>query len=263
MPKITQKDNIKPMVTIKTTEELKIMAEAGKILSGVVEKVATAAEIGTSLKDLDKLAEELMRQAGAEPGFLNYQPHGASKPYSASICASINDVIVHGLPTHYKLRNGDLLKLDFGVKLNGYYSDAAVTVPIGKISSEVQKLVTTTKKALFLGIKQMHPGNHLGDIGFAIQNYVQSQGFYIVDGLTGHGIGRELHEDPSVFNNGKRGAGIELKEGMVFAIEPMVAAGTHRIVQLPDDSYATYDGSLSAHFEHTVEITGNGPRILT
>ncbi len=251
------------MVTIKTTEELEIMAKAGKILSGVVEKVASAAKIGVSLKDLDALAAKLIRAASAEPAFLKYQPHGAKKPYPASICASINDVIVHGTPTVYKLRNGDLLKLDFGVKLNGYYSDAAVTVPIGKISNEVQKLVNTTQKALLLGIKQMHPGNHLGDIGFAIQNYVQSHGFYIVDGLTGHGIGRELHEDPSVFNNGKRGTGIELKEGMVFAIEPMVAAGTHKIVQLPDDSYATYDGSMSAHFEHTVQITKTGPKILT
>jgi len=251
------------MVTIKTKEELAVMAKAGRLLSGIVPKIAAAAKVGVALKNLDQLAHELILKTGAEPAFLNYQPQGASKPYPATICASINDIIVHGLPTAYRLRDGDLLKLDFGLRLKGYYSDTAITVPIGRISDEAKKLVDTTKKALVLGIKQMKPGNHLGDIGYAIDSYVRSRGFYVVEGLTGHGIGRELHEDPSVFNNGKPGAGMELKEGMVLAIEPMIAAGTTRIVQLPDDSYATYDGSLSAHFEHTVEITKTGPRILT
>lgn len=251
------------MVTIKTNEQLKIMAEAGKILSSVVQKVAAAADIGVSLMQLDRMAEKLIRDSGAEPAFLGYRPHGAAKPYPATVCASINDIVVHGLPTAYKLRDGDILKLDFGVKLNGYYSDAAVTVPIGEISADAKKLVDTTKKALILGIRAAKPGNHLGDIGAAIQKYVTSKGFKPVEGLTGHGIGTALHEDPSVFNEGRAGTGLELRPGMTLAIEPMVSAGGASVVQLPDDSYATEDGSISAHFEHTIAITENGPIILT
>ncbi len=251
------------MITIKTQAEIEIMTMAGRILSAVMQQVSTATVEGITLLELDHLAERLTRLAGAIPGFLGYQPHGAGKPYPATICASINEIVVHGVPTKYKLRSGDLLKLDFGVELNGYYADAAVTIPIGIISKQAQHLVNTTRQALMSGIKQMRIGNSLGDIGHAIEFIVKSRGFHVVEGLTGHGIGRELHEDPSVFNTGKIGSGPKLIEGMVLAIEPMVAVGTSKIIKLHDDSYATADGSLSAHFEHTVAITKDGPVILT
>lgn len=251
------------MITIKTKEEIEIMAAAGRILSAVMQKVSEAAKEGVTLLELDRLAEKLTRMAGAEPAFLGYKPYGAHTAYPATICASINEIIVHGVPNKYKLRSGDLLKLDFGVKLNNYYADAAITVPIGVISKPVQHLVNTTRQALMSGIKQMRIGNSLGDIGHAIEFIVKSRGFYVVEGLTGHGIGRELHEDPSVFNTGKIGSGPKLQEGMVLAIEPMIAVGASKIIKLSDDSYATADGSLSAHFEHTVAVTKDGPVILT
>ncbi len=251
------------MIAIKTKDEIEIMAAAGRILSAVMQQVANAAKEGVTLKELDLLALKLTRMAGGEPAFLGYQPHGAIAPYPATICASVNEIIVHGVPTKYKLRSGDLLKLDFGVKLNGYYADAALTVPIGVISKQAELLIDTTRKALLSGIKQMRIGNTLGDIGNAIEFIIKSRGFYVVEGLTGHGIGKELHEDPSVFNDGKPSSGPKLQEGMVLAIEPMVAIGTSKIIKLSDDSYATFDGSLSAHFEHTVAVTKDGPVILT
>lgn len=239
------------------------MTAGGVMLRGVMQEVASAAREGVSLKSLDELAEKLIRQAGAAPAFLGYQPHGAGKPYPATICASVNDIIVHGLPTQRKLKSGDVVKLDFGLRHNGLCLDAAVTVAIGNVTAEAEKLIAATKKALLLGIKEARPGNRLGDIGAAISAYVRSKGFSVAEGLTGHGIGRDLHEDPSVYNFGKRGSGMELTPGLVIAIEPMVTAGGGKIAQLPDDSYATYDGSLSAHFEHTIAITEKGPVILT
>lgn len=251
------------MVTLKSKEEIGIMAIGGKMLRDVMSKVAAEASIGVSLKSLDELAEKLIRQAGATPAFLGYRPHGAGKPYPASICASVNDIVVHATPTHYKLRSGDVLKLDFGLRHEEFCLDAAVTVAIGKVSLEAEKLIAATKKALLLGIKAAQPGNHLGDIGAAIATYIHSKKFDVAIGLTGHGIGHELHEDPSVFNFGKPGAGMELHPGLVIAIEPMTTAGNGKLVQLPDDSYVTADGSISAHFEHTVAITEKGPVILT
>jgi len=239
------------------------MAEGGKILRDILEKLIDNAKEGMDLKSLDWLALQLTRRRKAEPAFLNYHPYGAKSPYPASICASVNEIVVHGLPNNYKLRSGDVLKIDFGVKYKGYYTDSAVTVGIGKISDTAKKIIDATQKALVLGIKQVKIGNTLGDIGYAIQNYVESKGFKIVEGLTGHGIGRELHEDPTVWNFGKPGMGEKLKEGMVLAIEPMVSAGSSQTIQLKDDSYATEDGSISTHFEHTVAITKTGPIILT
>lgn len=252
------------MVSIKTTEELAIMAEAGKILRTVIAHTAAQAKEGVSLIELDQYAENLIRKLGAEPAFLNYKPHGAKKPYPATICASVNDVIVHGVPNKYQLKSGDVVKLDFGARLNGWNVDAAVTVAVGVVSAETRKLIETTKKALLIGIKQAKPGNHLGDIGYAISEYVTSRGMSIAEGLTGHGIGREIHEEPHVWNHGARGSGIELVPGMTLAIEPMVGAGkSGAVIQLPDDGYAMADGALSAHFEHTIAITKNGPVILT
>lgn len=256
--------NIEPhMVTLKSKEEIAIMSVGGKMLREVMDKVAGMAKEGASLKSLDELAEKLIRSCGATPAFLGYRPHGAGNPYPASICASVNDIIVHAVPTHYKLRSGDVLKLDFGLRHKGFCLDAAVTVAVGGVSPETEKLIAATKKALLLGIKAAQPGNRLGDIGAAIATYVRGRKFDIAQGLTGHGIGRELHEDPSVYNFGKPGTGMELLPGLVIAIEPMTAAGNGKHVQLPDDSYATADSSTSAHFEHTVAITEHGPVILT
>ena len=252
------------MVSIKSPAEITIMAEAGNILRAVIAHTAAQAKEGVSLLELDAYAENIIRKLGAEPAFLHYQPHGAKKPYPATICASVNDVIVHGVPSKYKIKSGDVVKLDFGARLRGWNVDAAVTVGVGAVDAEARKLIETTKKALLIGIKQAKPGNHLGDIGHAISEYVTSRGFSIAEGLTGHGIGHEIHEEPHVWNHGVRGSGMELVPGMTIAIEPMVGAGkSGAIIQLPDDCYAMADGALSAHFEHTIAITKNGPVILT
>lgn len=248
---------------LKSKEEIAKIRQAGKILAQVAKAVLAQAKEGVKLKKLDDLARELIVKAGGKPAFLGYQPYGAEKPYPASICTSINDVVVHGTPTNYVLKSGDLLKLDFGVIYDGWYADAAWSVGIGTVSEEQQKLMKVAEQALFDGIKQAKAGNHLGDIGWAISKTVHKYGFNVVDGLTGHGIGKELHEDPSVFNEGKKGSGITLQPGMVFAIEPMISAGSPRIVQLKDESYAIEDGSMSAHFEHTIAITEKDPEILT
>ncbi len=251
------------MIVIKTPEEIKKMRIAGKILSSIVKEIIALANVGVNLKSLDETAKRLILQAGAQPAFLGYCPYGAKKPYPSSICTSVNEVVVHSVPNNYKLKSGDILKLDFGVRYDGYHADAAWTIPIGKISPLAQKLIETTSNALKLAVKQCKTSKTLGDIGFTISSYVRRRGFRIVQGLTGHGIGKELHEDPSVYNYGQKGKGIKLEAGMVLAIEPMVSAGSPQIIQLKDDSYATADGSLSAHFEHTVVITENGPEVLT
>ncbi len=248
---------------IKQPADIEKIRKAGKILAGVAKTILANAREGVRLSELDAMAKNLIKKAGGTPAFLGYRPYGADRPYPASICTSLNDVVVHGVPTRYVLKSGDLLKLDFGVIYEGWYADAAWTIGIGAISDEAQKLIKVTEQALFDGIKQMKSGCHLGDIGWAISKTVHKYGFNVVDGLTGHGVGRELHEDPSVFNEGKKGSGIALRPGMVLAIEPMVSAGSPRIVQLDDESYATEDKSLSAHFEHTVVITDKGPEILT
>lgn len=251
------------MVYLKETEEIAKIQKAGQILKQVAQQIRELAQPGVKLKYLDVVAKNLIEKAGGQPAFLNYLPYGASQPYPCSTCTSVNEVIVHGVPGSYKLTNGDILKLDFGVKYAGYNADAAWTVPVGQISAKAQKLIEITHEALYRGIKAAQPGKTLGDVGYAVQSYVKSQGFKVVKGLTGHGIGKELHEDPSVFNEGQKGRGLKLEPGLVIAIEPMVSAGSDQIIQLEDDSYATSDGSLSAHFEHTVAITKDGPIILT
>ncbi|MEK9170391.1 MAG: type I methionyl aminopeptidase [Patescibacteria group bacterium] len=248
---------------IKTPEQIKMIRIAGKILANAMKSLKGAAKEGVGLKDLDDLARRLIEEAGAKPVFLGYQPYGAAKPYPASICASLNEVVVHGLPTAYKLKSGDLLSIDLGVDYEGYISDAAFTVGIGKISPEAERLMDVTRNALLLGIKECKPGKTLGDIGWAINHYVEKNNFKVVKGLSGHGVGLELHEDPPVFNEGQKNTGMKLKAGMVLALEPMVSAGSPYLIQLENDSYATRDKSLSAHFEHTVLITERGPEILT
>jgi len=234
------------------------MARAGKILAKILDELKKEVKPGIRTKDLEIKARELMREYKVKPAFLGYEG------YPASICTSVNDIIVHGIPSEYQLKEGDILSLDLGIKYKGYYADMAVTLPVGKISEEAQRLIRVTKKALKRAIKKARPGNTIGDIGNTIQRYVEKRGFYVIKELCGHGIGRELHEEPQILNYGKRHTGAKLKEGMVFCIEPMVAMGGGRIKKAPDGfGYATADGSLSAHFEHMVVITKKGRKVLT
>ncbi|MFA5084386.1 MAG: type I methionyl aminopeptidase [Candidatus Paceibacterota bacterium] len=251
------------MIKLKTERDIEMIAESGRILAEVLEKISREAEIGVSLVYLENLAKRLIKTAGASPAFLGYRPTSSHRPYPAALCLSLNEQVVHGLPSLYKLRLGDLLKIDLGVDYKGYISDAAMTLGIGKITPAAQRLIEAVKKALDAAINEARPGKHLGDLGYAIETTVRKAGFNVIKGLTGHGVGFKLHEDPTILNYGDRGEGMALKPGMVLAIEPMACLGKDRIVQRPDDSFATADGSLAAHFEHTVAVTKNGPRILT
>lgn len=250
------------MIHLYSPEETENIAFAGRILADVFKNLKKKIEIGVTLNELDKLAFDSVKARGAEPAFLGYKPDGAKYPYGASICASLNDVIVHGLPSSYRLKSGDVLKLDFGVKYKGFYADAAFTVIVGKGTKESERLVKATQKALDEAIKRAKAGNCLGDIGWAIEKTARKFGFKAIKELTGHGIGLKLHEEPTIYNFGEKGEGMKLKPGMVLAIEPMLSAGG-AIIQKPDESWATEDGSLSAHFEHTVVVTEKGPLILT
>ena len=251
------------MIHIKTPEEIALIAEGGAILRTVTEALIEATAEGVRLKELDALAEKLMKEAGGEPAFLGYKPAWAEKAYPASICASVNDVVVHGIPSAYKLKAGDIVKLDLGLKYKGFYTDTAVTVGVGEVSDEAKQLIAVTRDSLTLAIDQCIVGNTVGDIGFAVNSYVRKHGMHVAKGLTGHGIGRHLHEDPAVNNEGKPDAGARLAPGMVIAIEPMVSAGSGETIQLKDESFATKEGVLSAHFEDTVAITEDGPLVLT
>lgn len=239
------------------------MREGGRILAHIISEVSLNVREGITLLQLDNLASRLIRKAGATPAFLGYRPEGAQKSYPATICTSLNEVVVHGVPTHYALRKGDLLKLDFGLFYRGWCVDAAVTIGILPINSEAERLIQVTRKALDYAIEVMRPGNRLGDIGYAIESCVKNGGFKVVRGLTGHGIGKRLHEDPPILNVGRKGKGELLETGMVFALEPMVSAGGDHIIQEKDESYATADRSVTAHFEHTVAVTKDGPQVLT
>jgi len=252
-------------ITIKTKEEIEILKEGGRILADVLKELQVLAKPGVSTGFLDKKAREIILARGAEPAFLNYHPAFMEKPYPAALCASLNNVIVHGLPSEKDiLKNGDILKLDLGVKYKNLFTDAAVTVGIGELTQDKQTLIDITKQALELAIKEVKPGNHIGDIGFAIENYVESSGFYVIEILVGHGVGHAVHEEPNVPNYGKRGKGPILQPGMVLAIEPMVALKSKE-VQLSKDGfgYETLGGSLSAHFEHSVAVTEEGNIVLT
>jgi len=254
------------MIPIKTPAEIRIMREGGRKLAQVMEKLKEAVQPGLTTQELDKLAQELILSLGAKPAFKGYQTPGAKsgQPFPATLCTSINEEIVHCLPSERILREGDILNLDCGILYQGFYTDMAVTVGVGKISPEAHRLIRVTKKALKRAIGRMKPGKHLGDVSQAIQNYVESQGFNVVRDLCGHGIGRQLHQEPDILNFGQRHKGPELKEGMVFALEPMVVMGHWQIKQSSDSfGYQTADNSLSAHFEHTVAVGKKGGRVLT
>lgn len=245
-------------ITIKTPKEIRIMGEVGKLLAGILKEIEKKVEPEITTKELDRLAESLILKLGGKPSFKNY--HG----FPAALCTSINQEIVHGVPSSRILKEGDIISLDIGMFLNGFHSDMAITVPVGKIDLESQRLLRVTKKALKRGIKKAKIGNTFGDIGNTIQRYVESQDFNIVRDLCGHGIGRELHEEPQILNYGKRHKGEEIKEGMVFCLEPMVVMGGYKIKKAKDGhAFEPIDGSLSAHFEHMITATKNGPKILT
>ena len=248
---------------IKTPAEIEIMAESGRRLAEVLARLAKETHAGITTRSLDRLAYQLIHESGAKPAFLNYRPSGAERAYPYSLCASVNGVVVHGQPSDYVIRDGDLVKLDLGVIYKKFYSDAAVTVVMGKVSREARRLVTATEEALAAGIAEAVLGNTLGDIGAAIAAVAKKNKCAIAEGLTGHGIGRDLHEDPAVFNAGWKGKGDNLQEGMVIAVEPMVNAGGPEVRMRDEWVAETADGSPSAHFEHTVAITANGPWILT
>ena len=246
------------MTSLKTQEEVKIIAEGGKILAAVIKELEKMAKAGVTTIELDRAAEALILSMGAKPAFKNYEG------FPFSLCVSINENIVHGFPSKYVLKDGDLLKLDLGVLYKGYNTDMAITVAIGNVSYEAKRLINITRKSLRLGIKKAKIGNTIGDIGNTIQRFVEDQGFGVVRDLCGHGIGKGVHEDPKIPNFGKRGSGEKLVEGMVICIEPMVTMGDYNITQSEDGyGYATRDKSLSAHFEHTIAITEKGPVILT
>jgi methionyl aminopeptidase len=248
---------------LKTKKDLGVLRVSGRILAETLKLLAKECKPGVSLEYLDGLARDYIAKKGAKPAFLGYQPSWADEPYPAAICTSLNEQIVHGIPSEYVVRDGDVVKLDLGVDYQGYFTDAATTVLAGKVSARTARLIAATKKALMVGIRAAKPGKRLGDVGYAIQRVVEGAGFRVVDGLTGHGVGFAPHEDPEVLNYGEKGTGTLIKPGLVIAIEPMVSAGTPRTMENPDGSFATADGSIAAHFEHTVYIGENGPEILT
>ena len=268
------------MITIKTKEEIKIMLEGGKILAHIMKELAKRVKAGLSTKELDRVAETLIFSAkggsalggksGIKCSFKGYQG------FPVCLCTSINEQIVHGVPSDRTLKEGDIISLDLGIFYKGFHTDMALTVPVGKVSPETKKLIEITKKSLETGIKKVKPGNRIGDISRAIQKYVESNGFNVVRELCGHGIGRNIHEDPQILNSVSfdkvtvdkvrliDDGAIEIKEGMVLCLEPMVSMGDWRIKKGKDGfAWQTKDDSLSCHFEHTIAVTENGCQILT
>jgi methionyl aminopeptidase len=258
------------MISIKSEEKIKIMAEGGRILAGIMKDLEKRVKPGVATKELDRVAETLILKSGSKCSFKGYEG------YPCCLCTSINEEIVHAVPSDRILREGDILSLDLGLFYKGFHADMAKTLPVGRISSEAKRLIEVTRKALEIGIKEIKPGNKIGDISRAIQKYVENQGFNVVRELCGHGIGRELHEAPEILNSVSLDKGtvdkvkfvedgnIKINEGMILCLEPMVTVGDWHIKKSGDGhGYKTADGRLSAHFEHTIAITKDGIKILT
>jgi len=246
------------MVILKSPDEIEKMRASNCIVAEVLAGLRQLVQPGITTIELDRYAEEAIRKKGAEPAFKGYMG------YPSSLCTSVNAEVVHGIPSERVLKDGDIISMDFGTYYKDYYGDSAITVPVGKVSEVAVTLMKITEEALYHGIAEAKRGNRLGDISAAVQNRVEDAGFSVVRDFVGHGIGRKLHEDPQIPNYGTKGRGIELKTGMVFAIEPMVNEGTYKVrVQKDGWTVVTGDGKLSAHFEHTVAITDNGPVILS
>jgi len=246
------------MITLKSPREIELMRRSGKITARTLSMLMRTIKAGMTTEDIDRMAEESIRSMGGVPTFIGY--HG----YRHSICLSVNEEVVHGIPGPRVLRDGDLLSLDLGTTLEGYVSDSAVTIPIGEVSAEAQRLMHVTQECLMLGIAQMQAGNRLGDIGHAIQEHAEGAGYGVVRQLVGHGVGTKLHEEPQVPNYGTAGTGTQLRPGLVLALEPMITQGTFEVETQADGwTVVTADGKLSAHFEHTIVVTNEGPKILT
>ena len=244
-------------MVLKTPGEIQLMDEANRIVHRVLEAMGQTIAPGVTSRELDRIAEKIIRDAGGVPAFLNY------RGYPATLCISVNDVIVHGIPKDVPLQEGDIVGIDCGVLYKGYYGDAARTFAVGEIAPEAQRLLAVTEEALRRAVAQVRPGGRLSDIGHAVQRYAESQGFSVVREFSGHGIGTSLHEDPQIPNYGAPGKGPKLKPGMVLAIEPMVNAGSYGVRMDADGWTArTEDGSLSAHFEYSVAVTPAGARVL-
>ena len=246
------------MIYLKNDSEIEKIQRAGRIVGNALKELQGLISPGISLLEIDKFAEEYAYKNKAKPAFKGYHS------YPASICLSVNNVVVHGIPNKYVLNSGDIVGLDYGVELDGYFGDAAITVPVGSVSKEALNLLEVTRRSLEIGIEHAIIGSRIGDISYAIQQYVESFSYSVVRNFVGHGIGKKLHEEPPVPNYGQKGRGIKLEQGMVLALEPMVNIGSPETTILADGWTAvTKDGSLSAHFEHTIAITKSGPRILT
>lgn len=247
------------MITIKTDEEIALMRESGKLTKNVLDLIGREIRVGMSTKDLDKIAYDYIKSCGAYPSFLGYSG------YPASICASIDDMVVHGIPSDDEIiRDGQIVSIDVGVEFNGWQGDAARTFLVGNVSEEKRKLVKVTEECFFKAIENLCDGTPLGNIGYNVQTHAEANGFSVVRALVGHGIGKEMHEDPSVPNYGRKGTGIRLKKGMVIAIEPMINAGVYQVDFMADGwGVRTRDRKPSAHYENTVAITENGVEILT
>jgi methionyl aminopeptidase len=264
--------------TLKSREEIAVMDRTNRIVVELLELMREMVKPGATTAQMNAMAEEELAKRGAKSPFKGYAPMGLP-PYPAVVCTSVNDVIVHGIPNRTKLQEGDMIGLDFGAIYEGFVGDAAITVPVGKVSPRADELMRTTKECLELAIEEMRPGHHLGDIGAAVQEHAESRGFHVIRTFVGHGIGRKMHEEPQVYNYGRRGRGLELREGMVLAIEPMLCeigaklksrierAGVNGMVQdvrTDADGWTarTVDGGLAAHFENSVAVTANGPWVL-
>jgi len=246
------------MVILKSREEIEKLRQSNQIVAEVLRAIVDKVKPGITTSELDRLSEELAHKKGAKPAFKRYRRY----PYA--LCTSVNAEVVHGMPSDRRLKEGDILSIDFGVDYKGYYGDAAVTVPVGAVSDDAVRLMRITEESLYKAIGEAKVGNRLGDISGAVQAHVEGAGYTVVRDFVGHGIGRMLHEEPQVPNYGVRGRGIELKAGMVLAIEPMVNEGTYKVRVLANGwTVVTQDGRLSAHFEHSVAITDNGPAILS
>lgn len=263
---------------LKTREEIAVMDRANRIVLDILEMMRAMVKPGVTTAQLNAMAEEELAKRGAKSPFKGYAPLNLP-PYPAVVCASVNDVIVHGIPNRAKLQEGDIIGLDFGSIFEGFVGDGAITVGVGRVPPRTEELMRTTKECLDLAIEEMRPGRHIGDIGAAVQEHAESRGFHVIRNFVGHGIGRRMHEEPQVYNYGKRGRGLELREGMVLAIEPMLCEigpklksrieragrdGAFQDVKTDADGWTarTVDGTLAAHFEHSVAVTGNGPLVL-
>jgi methionyl aminopeptidase len=245
-------------IILRLPDEIEKARVSNRIVAEVLNKLREKVKPGVRTKDLDKFAEEIAEKRGAKPAFKGYRGY----PYS--LCISINEEVVHGMPSKRVLEEGNIVSLDFGIYYQGFYGDSAITLPVGKVTEKAIRLMRVTEQSLYAGIAQAKDGNRLGDISAAVQDTVEAAGYSVVRDFVGHGIGKNLHEDPQIPNFGKKGRGIELKSGMILAIEPMVNEGKYKVQVLPDGwTVVTKDGSLSAHFEHSVAITDNGPEILS